>query len=52
MSKLSDKYKCEKVGFVIDVSDDDKMYKYLLDTYKTGVFLNIQTWELLKWTAK
>jgi hypothetical protein len=45
LSKLSDKYKCNKVGFALDISDFDNMY---ITTYFNN--LNIYDWEKQFWT--
>lgn len=44
---LSDKYKCQKIGFALDISDCDKMYA---DIYLRGK--TIHDWEIKFWARK
>jgi len=47
LSELSDKYKCSKIGFALDISDFDKMFK---GSYFDG--LTIYDWEKRFWKTK
>lgn len=47
LSNLSDKYKCEKIGLALDISDYDKMYK---NVYYPG--FTIYEWEKRFWETK
>lgn len=47
LSTLSDKYKCCKIGFALDISDYDKMFN---GTYFYN--LTIKDWELRHWNEK
>lgn len=47
MSNLSDKYKCEKIGLALDISDHDKMYG---NVYYCGH--TIYEWEKQAWKTK
>ena len=47
LSKLSDKYKCQKLGLALDISDHDKMYT---TTYYAGH--TIYEWEKQAWKTK
>jgi hypothetical protein len=47
LSELSDKYKCSKIGFALDISDFDKMLK---GSYFRG--LTIYDWEKRFWNTK
>ena len=47
LSELSDKYKCSKIGFALDISDFDKMLK---GSYFSG--LTIYDWEKRFWNTK
>jgi len=47
LSNLSDKYKCNRVGFALDISDFEKMYKF---TYADDK--NIYDYELRFWENK
>lgn len=52
MSDLSDKYKINKIGFALDISDHEKMYNisnYMEHIYKGN---SIYTWEKPNWTNK
>jgi hypothetical protein len=45
--EISNKYKCQKTGFALDISDFDKMYQF---TYNAGV--TIYDWEKQFWENK
>lgn len=47
MVELSDKYQCAKIGFALDISDYDKMYKF---EYFKGE--NIYDWEMQWWVSR
>jgi len=47
MSNLSDKYKCQKLGLALDISDHDKMYE---NVYYCGH--TIYEWEKQAWKTK
>ena len=47
LSELSDKYKTTKIGFALDISDYDKMYKYVYCHNR-----NIYDWEKQNWNKK
>lgn len=47
LSNLSDKYRCRKIGFALDISDPDKMFKSAYYRNKT-----IVDWESQFWVSK
>jgi len=47
MVDLSEKYKCNKIGFALDISDYDKMYQF--EYYKGK---NIYDWEMQWWEER
>lgn len=47
LSVLSNKYKCHKIGFALDISDSDKMYEGICNFNKT-----VFDWESQFWTTR